>query len=95
MSDAFLTDGLRSIWEPAWRSCVERLHGQKSLIISAEVPGIQPGSGSQSFFRNAFALNLLPLYSKIEKCRFKDTRSTKQTGFASKQSYFLISCSTK
>ncbi|XP_031124594.1 uncharacterized protein LOC116027232 isoform X4 [Ipomoea triloba] len=46
MISAFGTsDGVRSIWEPAWRSCVERLHGQKSLIISAEVPGIQSGSG--------------------------------------------------
>ncbi|XP_019156001.1 PREDICTED: uncharacterized protein LOC109152804 isoform X4 [Ipomoea nil] len=46
MISAFGTsDGVRSIWEPAWRSCVERFHGQKSLIVSAEVPGIQSGSG--------------------------------------------------
>ncbi|KAF2313098.1 hypothetical protein GH714_009248 [Hevea brasiliensis] len=31
-------DGGRSIWESAWRSCLERLHGQKSHLITPETP---------------------------------------------------------
>ncbi|KAJ0105601.1 hypothetical protein Patl1_18472 [Pistacia atlantica] len=31
-------DGRKSIWETAWRACMERLHGQKSLLNNAETP---------------------------------------------------------
>ncbi|KAK4434969.1 hypothetical protein Salat_0659900 [Sesamum alatum] len=31
-------DGGRSIWEPSWRACVERLHGQKSQGNNTETP---------------------------------------------------------
>eukprot|EP00257_Ricinus_communis_P022125 XP_015581773.1 uncharacterized protein LOC8267715 isoform X3 [Ricinus communis] len=31
-------DGGRSIWENAWRSCIERLHGQKSHLVAPETP---------------------------------------------------------
>ncbi|RAL54697.1 hypothetical protein DM860_001825 [Cuscuta australis] len=45
MVSAFGTsEGGRGVWEPAWRSCVERLHGQKSPIIGPEGAG-EPGSG--------------------------------------------------
>ncbi|XP_011081268.1 uncharacterized protein LOC105164342 isoform X3 [Sesamum indicum] len=31
-------DGGRSIWEPSWRACVERFHGQKSQGNNTETP---------------------------------------------------------
>ncbi|EOY24313.1 G2484-1 protein, putative isoform 5 [Theobroma cacao] len=31
-------DGGRSIWENAWRACIERVHGQKSHLVSPETP---------------------------------------------------------
>ncbi|XP_020534267.1 uncharacterized protein LOC105632277 isoform X2 [Jatropha curcas] len=31
-------DGGKSIWENAWRSCIERLHGQRSPLITPETP---------------------------------------------------------
>ncbi|KAK2649026.1 hypothetical protein Ddye_016515 [Dipteronia dyeriana] len=31
-------DGGKSIWEAAWRACMERLHGQKSLLNNTETP---------------------------------------------------------
>ncbi|KAL6550416.1 hypothetical protein OROMI_020904 [Orobanche minor] len=36
MMSAF--DGGRSFWEPSWRACVERLHGQKSHGKNTETP---------------------------------------------------------
>ncbi|KAL6501545.1 hypothetical protein OROGR_026678 [Orobanche gracilis] len=36
MMSAF--DGGRSFWEPSWRSCMERLHGQKSHGKNTETP---------------------------------------------------------
>lgn len=48
MASAFgLSDGGRSTWESAWRTCVERLHGQKSHASSAETP-IQSRSGAKA-----------------------------------------------
>ena len=40
-------DGGRTIWENAWRACIERVHGQKSLLVGPETPlqsriGISP-----------------------------------------------------
>ncbi|XP_057993525.1 uncharacterized protein LOC110651242 isoform X2 [Hevea brasiliensis] len=40
-------DGGRSIWESAWRSCLERLHGQKSHLITPETP-LQSRSGARA-----------------------------------------------
>ncbi|GAV72838.1 Agenet domain-containing protein [Cephalotus follicularis] len=40
-------DGGRSIWENAWRACIERLHGQKSHIASPETP-LQQRSGARA-----------------------------------------------
>ncbi|XVF10851.1 hypothetical protein REPUB_Repub07fG0218500 [Reevesia pubescens] len=31
-------DGGRTIWENAWRACMDRLHGQKSHLVSPETP---------------------------------------------------------
>ncbi|XWS49726.1 hypothetical protein CRYUN_Cryun12cG0027800 [Craigia yunnanensis] len=31
-------DGGRTIWENAWRACIERVHGQKSHLVSPETP---------------------------------------------------------
>ncbi|KAJ8754815.1 hypothetical protein K2173_012739 [Erythroxylum novogranatense] len=39
-------DGGRSIWENAWHSCIERLHGQKSRFTSPETP-LQSRSGAR------------------------------------------------
>ncbi|KAL3818221.1 hypothetical protein ACJIZ3_004126 [Penstemon smallii] len=41
------SDGGRSIWEPSWRACVERLHGQKKKGNNTETP-IQSRSGSKA-----------------------------------------------
>ncbi|KAK6157966.1 hypothetical protein DH2020_005280 [Rehmannia glutinosa] len=40
-------DGGRSVWEPSWRSCVERLHGQKSLGNNIETP-VHARSGAKA-----------------------------------------------
>ncbi|XP_021682092.2 uncharacterized protein LOC110666046 isoform X3 [Hevea brasiliensis] len=49
-------DGGRSIWENTWRLCIERLHGQKSPLITPETP-LQSRSGAsapeQSIKQNA------------------------------------------
>lgn len=38
------SDGGRSPWEPAWRTSIERLHGQKSQANNSDTP-VQPRSG--------------------------------------------------
>ncbi|XP_027775043.1 uncharacterized protein LOC107027921 isoform X3 [Solanum pennellii] len=49
MVSAFGTsDGCRSLWDPAWRACVERIHGQRSRAGNNETP-----SHSRSEMRNA------------------------------------------
>ncbi|KAG8662260.1 hypothetical protein MANES_01G081400v8 [Manihot esculenta] len=40
-------DGSRSIWEKAWRLCIERLHSQKSHLITPETP-LQSRSGARA-----------------------------------------------
>ncbi|XP_028785873.1 uncharacterized protein LOC114741775 isoform X6 [Neltuma alba] len=40
-------DGGRSLWENAWRVCVERQHGQKSLLTNPETP-VQSRSGPRA-----------------------------------------------
>ncbi|KAI4315247.1 hypothetical protein L6164_028077 [Bauhinia variegata] len=40
-------DGGKSIWENAWRACMERQHGQKSHPINPETP-LQPRSGPRA-----------------------------------------------
>ncbi|KAI3468962.1 hypothetical protein Pfo_025625 [Paulownia fortunei] len=40
-------DGGRSVWEPSWRACVERLHGQKSKGNNTETP-IPSRSGAKA-----------------------------------------------
>ncbi|XAR70467.1 hypothetical protein NMG60_11027321 [Bertholletia excelsa] len=45
MVSAFGTsDGVRNIWEPVWRACVQRLQGRKSHPSKSESP-VQPHSG--------------------------------------------------
>ncbi|KAJ8775209.1 hypothetical protein K2173_020213 [Erythroxylum novogranatense] len=39
-------DGGRSIWENAWRSCIERLHGQKPHFATPETP-LQSRTGAR------------------------------------------------
>lgn len=42
MVSAFGTsDGGRSLWDPAWRACVERIHGQRSRTGNNETPSHQ------------------------------------------------------
>ncbi|MCD7446921.1 hypothetical protein HAX54_018892 [Datura stramonium] len=49
MVSAFGTsDGGRSLWDPAWRACVERIHGQRSRAGNNETP-----SHPRSEMRNA------------------------------------------
>ncbi|KAL1316670.1 hypothetical protein HN51_068843 [Arachis hypogaea] len=40
-------DGGRSIWEKAWRACMERQHGQKSHPVNPETP-LQSKSGART-----------------------------------------------
>ncbi|KAK0587508.1 hypothetical protein LWI29_024056 [Acer saccharum] len=40
-------DGGKSIWEAAWRACMERFHGQKSLLNNTETP-VQSRSGARA-----------------------------------------------
>ncbi|OMO52473.1 hypothetical protein COLO4_37160 [Corchorus olitorius] len=40
-------DGGRTIWENAWRVCMERLHGQKSHLVTPETP-LQPRIGAKA-----------------------------------------------
>ncbi|KAG8659470.1 uncharacterized protein LOC110609645 isoform X3 [Manihot esculenta] len=40
-------DGGRGLWENAWQSCLERLHGQKSHFITPETP-LQSRSGARA-----------------------------------------------
>ncbi|KAF3666948.1 putative FHA domain-containing protein-like [Capsicum annuum] len=48
MVSAFGTsDGGRSLWEPAWRACVERVHGQRSRGGNNETPS-HPRSGPRT-----------------------------------------------
>ncbi|KAL2545270.1 Uncharacterized protein Fot_14503 [Forsythia ovata] len=48
MVSAFgISDGGRSIWEPLWQSCVDRLHGQKSQGHNSEMP-VQSHSGAKA-----------------------------------------------
>lgn len=42
------SDGVRSLWDPAWRACVERIHGQRSRAGNNETP-----SHPRSEMRNA------------------------------------------
>ncbi|XVF51759.1 hypothetical protein PTKIN_Ptkin04bG0210300 [Pterospermum kingtungense] len=49
-------DGGRTIWENAWRACVDRLHGQKSHLVSPETPlhtHIGAKTSDQSLKQNA------------------------------------------
>lgn len=41
-------DGGRSVWEPVWRSYMERVQGQKSHPNKSETP-VQPRSGTVVF----------------------------------------------
>ncbi|KAK4728494.1 hypothetical protein R3W88_021482 [Solanum pinnatisectum] len=41
------TDGCRSLWDPAWRACVERIHGQRSRSGNNETPS-HPRSGPRT-----------------------------------------------
>ncbi|XP_015167853.1 uncharacterized protein [Solanum tuberosum] len=48
MVSAFGTaDGCRSLWDPAWRACVERIHGQRSRSVNNETPS-HPRSGPRT-----------------------------------------------
>ncbi|XP_057513316.1 uncharacterized protein LOC130795302 isoform X2 [Actinidia eriantha] len=40
------SDGGRSVWEPVWRACMERIQGQKSHPNKPETP-VQPRSGAR------------------------------------------------
>ena len=40
----FMVDGGRSVWEPVWRACMERIQGQKPHPNKPETP-VQPRSG--------------------------------------------------
>ncbi|PSR91587.1 Serine-rich adhesin for platelets like [Actinidia chinensis var. chinensis] len=40
------SDGGRSVWEPVWRACMERIQGQKSYPNKPETP-VQPRSGAR------------------------------------------------
>uniref|UniRef100_A0A2P2M6W7 Uncharacterized protein LOC105632277 isoform X1 n=2 Tax=Rhizophora mucronata TaxID=61149 RepID=A0A2P2M6W7_RHIMU len=40
-------DGGRNIWENAWHSCIERLHGQKYHLVTPETP-LQSRSGARA-----------------------------------------------
>ncbi|KAK1565396.1 hypothetical protein Q3G72_025569 [Acer saccharum] len=40
-------DGGKSIWDAAWRACMERFHGQKSLLNNTETP-VQSRSGARA-----------------------------------------------
>ncbi|XP_022643121.1 uncharacterized protein LOC106777518 isoform X3 [Vigna radiata var. radiata] len=52
------SDGGRSLWENAWRACMERQHGQKSHPANPETP-VQPRSVARSS-------DLLPKQSAIQ-----------------------------
>ncbi|CAN4127642.1 unnamed protein product [Withania somnifera] len=41
------SDGGRSLWDPAWRACVERIHGQRSRAGNDETPS-HPRSGPRT-----------------------------------------------
>ncbi|KAK3039498.1 hypothetical protein RJ639_028080 [Escallonia herrerae] len=53
------SDGGRSLWEPIWRACVERLHGLKSHANNTETP-VQSRLGARDQ-----AIKHSPLQSKI------------------------------
>ncbi|KAK2974997.1 hypothetical protein RJ640_012863 [Escallonia rubra] len=53
------SDGGRSLWEPIWRACVERLHGLKSHANNAETP-VQSRLGARDQ-----TIKHSPLQSKI------------------------------
>ncbi|XP_065857856.1 uncharacterized protein [Euphorbia lathyris] len=40
-------DGGRNIWENSWRSCIERLHGHKSHLLTPETP-LQSRAGARA-----------------------------------------------
>ncbi|CAK9181920.1 unnamed protein product [Ilex paraguariensis] len=40
------SDGGRSLWEPAWRACIDRVHGQKSRTNNSATP-VQSHSGAR------------------------------------------------
>ncbi|KAL1060691.1 hypothetical protein V6Z11_1Z077700 [Gossypium hirsutum] len=49
-------DGGRTMWENAWRACIDRVHSQKSHLVSPETPMQTPlgaKSSDQSVKRNA------------------------------------------
>ncbi|XP_028063592.1 uncharacterized protein LOC114266865 isoform X2 [Camellia sinensis] len=77
MTSAFgASDGGRSVWEPVWRACVERLKSQKSHPSKSENP-VQPRSGvrplDQSSKQGALQSKVLP--SPVVQASSKGTPS--------------------
>ncbi|XVE57637.1 hypothetical protein DITRI_Ditri04bG0106000 [Diplodiscus trichospermus] len=66
-------DGGRTIWENAWRACIDRVHGQKSHLVSPETPlqtHIGAKSSDQSLKQNALQSKVTssPASRSTSKC---------------------------
>ncbi|XVF13396.1 hypothetical protein REPUB_Repub08aG0204700 [Reevesia pubescens] len=56
-------DGGRTIWENVWRACIDRVHGQKSHLVSPETPlqtRIGAKTSDQSIKQNALQSKVTP-----------------------------------